>query len=172
MRSLPTFLFATVLATISQPTFGNDTAERDTGDAELNALLVTYAEAATLFYNGQPSAVKVLWSHADDVTLSGAAGGPTARGWKEVSTRLDWASSQFLSTKGSKQVEQIQTTVKGDLAYIVQYEHIRYFPVGESGEAKRDYRVTTIFRREPAGWRVVHRHADTLMTRAEIRQGS
>jgi ketosteroid isomerase-like protein len=161
-----------VLATSSQPTFGNDTAEGDTGDAELNALLVTYAEAATLFYNGQPNAVKELWSHADDVTLSGAAGGPTARGWKEVSTRLDWASSQFLNTKGSKQVEQIQTTVKGDLAYVVQYEHIRYFPVGESEEAKRDYRVTTIFRREPAGWRVVHRHADTLMTRAEIRQGS
>jgi ketosteroid isomerase-like protein len=172
MGSLLTFFIAAVFAMISQPTYGTDAAEGATGDSELNALLVTYADAATLFYNGQPSAVKELWSHADDVTLSGAAGGPTARGWNEVRDRLEWASLQFLSTKGSKQVEHIQTTVKGDLAYIVQYEHILYFPVGQSGEAKRDYRVTTIFRRERAGWRVVHRHADTLMTRAEIRKGS
>ena len=166
MRSLPSFLVASVFAFVSQATQGA------TSDSELDALLVTYSEAATLFYNGQPNAVKELWSHSDDVTLSGAAGGPTARGWKEVSARLEWASSQFLNTKGSKQVEQIQTTVRGDIAYIVQYEHIRYSPLDQSGEAKRDYRVTTIFRREPAGWRVVHRHADTLMTRAESRPGS
>ena len=172
MKSLPTFLITAVLAMVSQPTQGTDTAERDTSDSALNALLVTYGDAATLFYNGQPNAVKELWSHADDVTLSGAAGGPTARGWKEVSARLDWASSQFLNTKGSKQVEQVQTTVQGDLAYVVQYEHILYYPVDQSGQAKRDYRVTTVFRREPSGWRVVHRHADTLTTRAEIRQGS
>ena len=172
MRLLSVFLVAAVIAMISPSTYGTDTAAGATGDSELNALLASYAEAATLFYNGQPSAVKEMWSHADDVTLSGAAGGPTAKGWKEVSARLEWASSQFLNTKGSKQVEQIQTTMKGDFAYIVQYEHIRYFPVGQSGESKRDYRVTTIFRREPAGWRVVHRHADTLMTRTEIRPGS
>jgi len=172
MRSLPYLLIAAVFAFVSQATRGADNAMSDTGDSELNAVLVTYSEAATLFYNGQPIEVMQLWSHADDVTLSGAAGGPTARGWKEVSGRLEWASSQFRNAKGSKQVEQIQTTVTGDFAYIVQYEHIRYFPPDQSGEAKRDYRVTTIFRREPAGWRVVHRHADTLMTRAEIRQGS
>src|SRR5688572_23034537 len=149
MGSLLTFFIAAVFAMISQPTYGTDAAEGATGDSELNALLVTYADAATLFYNGQPSAVMELWSHADDVTLSGAAGGPTARGWKEVSGRLEWVSSQFLDTKGSKQVEQIQTNLRCDFAYIVQYEHIRYFPVDRSGETKRDYRVTTIFRREP-----------------------
>ena len=171
MSSFPTILIAAVLAMMSQPIYGADPAKAATHDSELNALLVTYAEAAALFYNGQPDAVKELWSHAEDVTLSGAAGGPTARGWKEVSARLEWASAQFRNTKGSKQVEQLQTTVRGDLAYIVQYEHIRYIPLGQTEEAKRDYRVTTIFRREPAGWRVVHRHADTLRTRAEIRQG-
>jgi len=171
MRALPNLVIAVIFALVSQASQGVDIAKGVTGDSELDALLVTYSEAATLFYNGQPNAVMELWSHADDVTLSGAAGGPTARGWKEVSGRLEWASSQFLDTKGSKQVEQIQTNLRGDFAYIVQYEHIRYFPIDQSGETKRDYRVTTIFRREPNGWRVVHRHADTLMTKAEIRQG-
>lgn len=138
-------------------------------NAGLDEMLARYADAATLFYNGQPDAVKALWSHADDVTLSGAAGGATARGWKEVSERLDWASSQFSGSRGTKAVEKIQTGASGEFAYIIQYEHIRYHPRGQAEEARRDYRVTTIFRHEAAGWRVVHRHADTLMTRQDIR---
>jgi ketosteroid isomerase-like protein len=136
---------------------------------ELQAMLGKYAEAGASFYNGKPEAVKALWSHSDDATLSGAAGGATAKGWSNVSSRLDWASSQFLGSNGSRTVERIQTVVSGDFAYIVQYEHIRYHPAGQAEVAKRDYRVTTIFRHEPEGWRVVHRHADTLMTRQDIR---
>lgn len=135
--------------------------------ADLDAMLAAYAEAATRFYDGQPGAVKALWSHADDTTLSGAAGGETAKGWSNVSARLDWASAQF--SKGSKDVELIQKTVSGDFAYVVQYEHILFQPPGKSARSRRDYRVTTIFRREPEGWRVVHRHADTLMARQDIR---
>lgn len=138
-------------------------------DLDLQAMLVRYGEASTRFYNGQPDAVKAMWSHADDVTLSGAAGGPTARGWREVSARLSWASAQFAGSRGSKTVEQIQTAVSGDFAYIVQYEYIRYRPPGQTTEARRDYRVTTLFRRESGGWRVVHRHADMQMERRDIR---
>lgn len=137
-------------------------------DAELNSTLARYADASAAFYNGQPEAVRAMWSHADDVTLSGAAGGPTAKGWNEVSKRLGWASAQFKDARGSKTAEIIKASVSGDLAYIVQYEHIRYTPSGQAVEAKRDYRVTTIFRRKSEGWRVVHRHADTLMERQDI----
>ena len=120
-----------------------------------------------MFYDGKPDAVKRLWSHRDDVTLSGAAGGHTARGWKNVSERLDWASAQF--SRGSKTIEPIQKTVSGDFAYVVQYEHVLFYPPGQPTQSRRDYRVTTIFRREPEGWRVVHRHADTLLTREAIK---
>lgn len=135
--------------------------------AELEALFVTYSDASKLFYDGKPDAVKALWSHRDDVTLSGAAGGETAKGWKQVSERLTWASSQF--SKGSKSVEPIQMTVGNEFAYVVQYEHILFSPPGQSKQSRRDYRVTTIFRREPAGWRVVHRHADTMTNREAIK---
>lgn len=136
-------------------------------NADLEALFARYSEAATLFYDGKPDAVKALWSHQDDVTLSGAAGGETAKGWKKVSERLEWASSQF--SKGSKRVEPIQMTVSGEFAYVVQYEHILFYPPGHSKQSKRNYRVTTILRREPAGWRVVHRHADTMLNREAIK---
>jgi ketosteroid isomerase-like protein len=138
-----------------------------TANAELEAYFAKYSEAAKLFYDGKPDAVKALWSHRDDVTLSGAAGGETAKGWKQVSERLGWASAQFF--KGSKSVEQIQMTVSGEFAYVVQYEHILFYPPGQSKQSKRDYRVTTVFRREPEGWRVVHRHADTMLKREAIK---
>lgn len=170
MKPLRSFACAAVLligASAGSP--AAETSVQSVPDKELQSMLGKYAEAASLFYDGKPEAVKALWSHADDVTLSGAAGGDTAKGWSSVSSRLDWASSQFRNSNGSKTIEQIQTAVSGNFAYIVQYEHIRYHRPGQSEVAKRDYRVTTIFRREPEGWRVVHRHADTLMTRQDIK---
>ncbi|HEX7803984.1 MAG TPA: nuclear transport factor 2 family protein [Pseudoxanthomonas sp.] len=168
MKSLRSFVFASALLTAASAGFAAEAPAQSAPDRDLQAMLDKYAEAATLLYNGEPEAVKALWSHTDDVTLSGAAGGATAKGWRNVSSRLDWASSQFKGTNGTKAVEQIHTAISGDFAYIVQYEHIRYHRPGQQELAKRDYRVTTIFRRGPEGWRVVHRHADTLMTRQDI----
>ncbi|MBX9400611.1 nuclear transport factor 2 family protein [Lysobacter sp. BMK333-48F3] len=169
MKSLRPFVFAAALLIAASASSAAETSVQSVPDADLQAMLRKYADAATLFYNGRAEAVKALWSHSDDVTLSGAAGGATAKGWSEVSSRLDWASSQFLDANGTKRIEQVQTAVSGELAYIVQYEHIRYRRPGYPEGAQRDYRVTTIFRREPEGWRVVHRHADTLMQRQDIR---
>ena len=169
MKPFRSFAVAAALLTAACASSAAETSVQSVPNAELQAMLGKYAEAAALFYDGKPEAVKALWSHSDDVTLSGAAGGATAKGWGNVSSRLDWASSQFLDSNGTKTIEQIQTAVGGGFAYIVQYEHIRYHPPGQPGIAKRDYRVTTIFRRESEGWRVVHRHADTLMTRQNIR---
>lgn len=168
MRTLCSLAFAVALLSAAWVSSATEVSVQTVPDAELQAMLGKYAEAAALFYNGKPQAVKALWSHSEEVTLSGAAGGATAKGWSNVSSRLDWASSQFLGSNGAKTIEQIQAVISGDLAYLVQYEHIRYHPPGQTEIARRDYRVTTVFRREPEGWRVVHRHADTLMTRQEI----
>lgn len=169
MKSLRSVAFAAALLTATPISSAAETSVQPAPDKELQAMLDKYAEAAELFYNGKPEAVKALWSHSDDVTLSGAAGGTTAKGWSNVSSRLDWASSEFKGTTGTRTIEQIQTTVSGDFAYIVRYEHIRYHRPGQQEPARRDYRATIIFRRSPEGWRVVHRHADTLMTRQDVR---
>lgn len=167
MKSFQQALIAIAFMLFTNAGYGAEPPAKANGPADLEAMLARYADAAKQFYDGKPDAVKALWSHADDVTLSGAAGGETARGWNNVSTRLSWASSQF--SRGSKEIELIQKTVSGDFAYVVQYEHILFFPPGKATQSRRDYRVTTVFRREPAGWRVVHRHADTQMKREDIR---
>jgi hypothetical protein len=112
---------------------------------------------------GKPADYKELWSHSEEVTLSGGFGGKIEKGWTNVSKRLDWAGSQF--TNGTNKIERVVTAESGDLGYLVQYEHIRYNPPGQTTEALKDYRVTMIFRRERGAWRIVHRHADSQTIR-------
>ena len=131
--------------------------------AEFQATLAKLDAAQQEFHSGRPAAVKAFWSHADDVTLIGGAGGAIEKGWQNVSSRLDWASAQY--SKGTQANERIMATVSGDLAYVVQLEHIRYQLPHQAQEVNRDYRVTMVFRREAEGWRIVHRQADTQMAK-------
>ena len=68
-------------------------------------------------------------------------------------------------SNGTSRIERLVSHVSGDLAYVIQAEHLRYRVRGETGEASRDYRVTMIFRREALEWRIVHRQADTQLTK-------
>jgi len=150
----------TALALKSAPVVRQD-------EAEFQAMLGKLDAAQQEFHNGRPAALKALWSHADDVTLAGGSGGMIEKGWAHVSPRLDWASSQY--TKGVQTNERITVKVSGDFAYVVQLEHIRFHVPGQERESKRDYRITMVFRREPEGWRIVHRQADTQLTQAQAR---
>jgi ketosteroid isomerase-like protein len=112
--------------------------------------------------NGEPAAFKGLWSQRDDVTLAGGFGGPVVKGWQQVSARLDAVGRQF--SNGRHRASRMIANVGGDLGYMVQTEHIDYREPGQTTDTSRDYRVTMIFRREGADWRIVHRHADTQLT--------
>jgi ketosteroid isomerase-like protein len=60
--------------------------------------------------------------------------------------------------------EQISMYSSGDLAYVVEIERFRVKVGGAREPAPSSLRVTTIFRREEDGWKLVHRHADTVTT--------
>ena len=113
--------------------------------------------------NGRPAAFKALWSQADEVTLSGGFGGTIERGWPAISSRLDWVGTRF--SNGTNRIERIVTRASGELGYVVQAEHLRYRVPGETSDSTREYRVTMIFRREAGEWRIVHRQADSQLTR-------
>mgnify|MGYP003546647453 CR=1 FL=1 len=49
--------------------------------------------------------------------------------------------------------------------YVVQLEHIDFIVPDSGKAATKDYRVTMIFRREKDGWRLIHRQADSQMTK-------
>jgi ketosteroid isomerase-like protein len=60
--------------------------------------------------------------------------------------------------------ERISEYATADLAYIVEIERGRLKVGGRDALVPAALRVTTIFRREADGWRIVHRHADPITT--------
>lgn len=130
---------------------------------EFQAMLAKMDAAQLELQNGKPEAFKALWSHADDVTLSGGFGGVVEKGWDQVGPRLDWVGKQF--SNGTNTHERVVANASGDLGYVVQMEHLRFQVPGQAKETTRDYRVTMIFRREKEGWRIVHRQADSQTTK-------
>ena len=131
---------------------------------EFHAALVKVDAAQLELQNGKPEAFKALWSHADDVTLSGGFGGTVEKGWEQVGRRLDWVGAQF--SNGTNTIERIVAKANGAIGYVVQIERLRFQVPGQAHESTRDYRVTMLFRREAEGWRIVHRQADSNMMKA------
>lgn len=127
-------------------------------DAEWQAFIARLEAAEEEFARGRPGAFKALWSHADDVTLSGGLAGNVELGWPDVSARLDWASAQYAD--GTRSRQEIGGSVGAELAYLVQTEVIEARIGGRAERSRQALRATMVFRREPEGWRIVHRHAD------------
>jgi hypothetical protein len=129
---------------------------------EFRAFLSKVYEAQVEFAKGRPAAFKTLWSQRPDITIFGGFGSED-QGWEKVGHRLDWGSGQF--SKGSRSHEVLSTYVSGDIGYVVQLERIRFTVPGQSKDSLLELRATMIMRRETEGWRLVHRHADSQMTR-------
>jgi ketosteroid isomerase-like protein len=122
---------------------------------------VTKAEQE--LFRGRPESLKALWTRAADVTLFGVSGGSGEHGWAKVGPRLDWTNTQYRD--GTLTVERIASYVDGNLGYVVQRETVHFKIPGRAQESTLQIRATWIFRRQRGGWRIVHRHADSLMNR-------
>jgi ketosteroid isomerase-like protein len=140
------------------PVHDNSTAVgRDIPDWTTFIASLEAAEAE--FARGRPVDFKALWSHSDDVTLSGGLGGAIESGWQNVAARLDWASSNYAD--GIRSRQEFSGSVDADFAYLVQKEIIEAHIGGRTERTKQELRVTMVFRRESSGWRIIHRHADS-----------
>ena len=122
--------------------------------------LEEYHRAGREITNGNPEVYKSLYSRRDDVTLANPFG-PPARGWSEVSTTLDRAAENYRDGEVVG-FENVSTVVTADLAYTVEIESYRARVGGAEEIALVAVRVTTVFRREDAVWKVMHRHADPI----------
>ena len=131
--------------------------------ATFDAVVAEVEAAQVQLVNGQPDAFKALWSHTDDVTLSGGLGGAIAKGWPAVSERLDWVATQYVD--GARTHQEVARYVGQDLAYVVLREAIRFKSPVDRKSMVQELRVTQVFRREGGRWRIVHRHADSQVTR-------
>jgi ketosteroid isomerase-like protein len=129
---------------------------------DVDELIEQYQLALGEFVKGNPEPAKKLWSHREDVTLANPYG-PPVRGWKQVAETMERAASNFRDGEASS-FETVAKYVTPELAYVVWLERVKAKVGGREGIAPSALRATMIFRPEDGVWKVVHRHADPIIT--------
>lgn len=114
--------------------------------------------------NGDTSAIRALYAHADDATSFYGWGG-YEKGWDAVSQRWDWAGQQFKG--GTVSYENVTTIVTAALAYMTDIETFKVRMAGMDQPTQWSNRVTHIFRLVDGEWRLLHRHANRLEAQFE-----
>jgi hypothetical protein len=129
-------------------------------DKTWNGFRVEFDRAQAVWRAGDAEPVKSLWSRAADVSIFGGQGG-LEQGWDLVGPRLTWAAGRGQNRMGptAYQAETLVEAVGSEFAYTVEIERAL-----QGEKTLRELRVTQIYRLEPDGWRIIHRHADPNMT--------
>ena len=129
---------------------------------DIEQVIEQYHSACDAFAIGDPAPIKALYARSEDVLLANPFGG-ASRGWTSVSEALDFASSNFRDGKRVR-FEEVSRYSSADLVTLFEHEHWET-KVGTRGALSPfDLRVTTTFRLESGGWKLVSRHADPLTT--------
>ncbi|HEX9879665.1 MAG TPA: nuclear transport factor 2 family protein [Candidatus Binatia bacterium] len=105
--------------------------------------------------NGDAGPLENIWSHSAAVTTMHPIGGREV-GWDKV--RASWEQVAKLASQGQVKLDNQTIQVAGDTAYELGVEHGQFKLAGQP--VKIEQRVTNIYRREAAGWKVVHHHTD------------
>jgi ketosteroid isomerase-like protein len=132
----------------------------DQTDTFLTATMPRLRLAETALHNGDAGPRLAMWSHDDSVTLFGGVMGGS--GWAEIEPIFQRLGASFSDCQ-SFHNEVIAAQASDDLAYTVAFEHTTASIHGGT-PAAYVLRVTTVFRREDGDWKVVHRHADPLVS--------
>ena len=136
-------------------------------DEELAELIRRTAEAASALIRGDIRTYITLIPHADDYTLMYPFGGEPTRGFDASSERLEELERFFQA--GEAKLELVQAYTSGDLVVLVVIER-QHGQVGGLPDQDWSLRVTLVFRRDGAEWRLAHRHADPLVHGISLEQ--
>jgi ketosteroid isomerase-like protein len=127
---------------------------------ELAQVIEQYHRSLDAVVRGDAAPQKRLFSRSDDATLANPFG-PPARGWAQVEQALDRAVAQLRDGEPVA-FERVSGGTTTEMAYLLEIERTRVKVGGTDALTPVALRVTTVFRREGEGWRIVHRHADPI----------
>jgi len=143
-------------------------SDRETTADDLGKLIDRVREATAALMQGDVRRYFTLVNEAPDFTLMPPTGGPTRHGFDPSPANVE-ALERFFVGGGDGDFELEQQHVSGDLAVLVGVER-QHGPVGGLPDQDWSLRVTLVFRREGAEWRLVHRHADALVHEITMEQ--
>ena len=129
---------------------------------DFEILMERREEAAGAYVRGDAAPLGAITARRAPATFFGPMGG-RVEGADEVSSRYRRDAGLF-GPEGKTHFEILNAASSGDVAFWtgIQRAVVR---VGDSTEVvPMDLRVTEVFRREDGAWKLVHRHADTLVS--------
>jgi hypothetical protein len=122
-----------------------------------------YEAANSAFLNGDPDLWLSITSDNDPVSIFGGFGGLGEAGVEEVHQRYLLAATAFQPSGAEVDVEYLVKDVRGKLGYTVAIERADVLYTGQTELHRQVLRVTMMFRFERGDWKIIHRHADTMV---------
>lgn len=126
-------------------------------EAAVRAAAGRFYAALNATFIGELAPMVAVWSHADDVTYMGPAGGLRV-GWSQV--LADWQAHTAQKIGGEVQPKDMQVTVGRDLAVTSNFEVGSNLVDGKPVAVT--IRATNIFRLEDGHWKMIGHHTDLL----------
>lgn len=125
--------------------------------------LQRYEAANSSFVNGDPSPWLSITTEQDPASIFGGFGGLGEAGVGTVRQRYLLAASAFRPSGAQVDFEYLVKDVRGRLAYTVAIERANVLYAGQTERQQQVLRTTMIFRLEEGTWKIVHRHADSMV---------
>jgi ketosteroid isomerase-like protein len=133
------------------------------GHESLDDAVAASHAATDRIMRGDAGGFKDLYSQRGDITLGNPFGG-FGHGRDGVVEQLDRAASYFSDGRATD-FEEIAKAAAAELAYTVEIERVEVKVAGREEPSEFGARVTSVYRREEDGWKLVHRHADPRVSR-------
>ncbi len=118
-------------------------------------------DAASAYVRGDAHPLNRITTH-DSPASYFAPEGDHVSGAKEVLSRY-MNDAKALAPGGENSFETLQMEASEGMAYWVGIQRAVIFVQGSKSPVPVDLRVTEVFRREGHEWKLVHRHAETLL---------
>jgi hypothetical protein len=171
MKRLASAIAALLLALAVLASFGAFAGTAATADHEHGAghpygferFLQRYEAANTAFVNGDPKPWLSIVAEKEPQSIFGGFGGLGEAGAAEVHQRYLLAATAFRPSGTQVDFDYLVKDVRGKLAYTVAIERSEVLYAGQTERQQQVLRATMIFRFEKGGWKIVHRHADTMV---------
>jgi len=147
-------------------------AEADGGsvaDETVAELVRRSAQANAALMRGDVEGYRALVTLTDDFILMSPFGGTPTRGSDMMSER--WEAMGRFFRNGTFEQEVVQSYGSADMVVLATIERCR---VEVGGLPAQDWslRVTLVYRRQGAEWRLAHRHADPLVKGVSLEQAA
>lgn len=158
MHTKTTIISAALLLVLAAPRFATPAGPPVDDVQAVEQATAQFYKSLNALFTGDVFPMTQIWSHADDVTYMGPAGGFQI-GWEQV--RASWEAQAALKLGGKVESHEVRVTVGGDLAFVHCQE------LGNNLDAQGQplqvsIRATNLFRKENGEWKMIGHHTDLL----------